>query len=223
MTFGGVAHGHESSRRSAPGTATLGVAGAWTIRHKLPSFVGHPPDVAGEPGACDCEGRHDGSRRGLVVLPACPLELQLELQLRGLVLERRFDFPDAFLDGLDDPVLLLKALQLLPGRATGAVLQVVDLRLQGRLDDGRGDLPALVGLTGRGFPGWFPPPRSARPAPRRCRLRGARSRPSRPGRRLGSGNGSRQRARNGTKKVSPYEVLSASTAASSSGRSLRWA
>ena len=67
MTFGVVAHGHESSRRSAPGTATLGVAGACTIWHKLPSFVGHPPDVAGEPGACDCEGRHDGSRRGELV------------------------------------------------------------------------------------------------------------------------------------------------------------
>ena len=32
----------------------------------------------------------------LVVLPVCPLELQLELQLRGLVLERRLGFPDAF-------------------------------------------------------------------------------------------------------------------------------
>ena len=62
----------------------------------------------------------------LVVLAADPLELQLELQFDSFVLERRPGFLDPRFNGLENSVLLLEALQLLPGRIAGAVLQVSD-------------------------------------------------------------------------------------------------
>ena len=58
---------------------------------------------------------------GLVVLAADPLELQLELQFGGFVLERRPVFLDPRFNGLENPVLLLEALKLRPGRIAGAV------------------------------------------------------------------------------------------------------
>ena len=92
---------------------------------------------------------------GLVVLAAEPLELQLELQFDSFVLERCPVFLDPRFNGLENPVLLPEALQLLPGRIAGAVLEVSDQGLQDLLEDGCGDLLVFVGLIGRDFLGAF--------------------------------------------------------------------
>ena len=106
----------------------------------------------GKPGV-NLPNEHPGF--GLVVLGADSLELQLELQFGSFVLERCLGFLDPRFNVLEDLVLLLEALQLLPGRIAGAVLEVSDQGLQSLLEDGRGDLLAFVGLIGRDFLGAF--------------------------------------------------------------------
>ena len=123
---------------------------------------------------------------GLVVLGADSLELQLELQFDSFVLERCPGFLDPCFNGLENPVQLPEALQLLPGRFAGAVLEVIDQGLEDLLEDGRADLLAFVGLIGSDFLGGFHGLGPTRPGLRRYWLRVSRWRPPLPERRLGS-------------------------------------
>ena len=54
---------------------------------------------------------------------------------------------DTLLDGLDGLVLVREVLEFLLGGGAGAVLQVVNERLEGLLDDGDSDLLVLVALV----------------------------------------------------------------------------
>ena len=62
---------------------------------------------------------------GLELVAAETLELQLEIQLGGLVLERRLGILDALLDGLDGLILFPELLQLPPRRIAGFILSVM--------------------------------------------------------------------------------------------------
>ena len=72
--------------------------------------------------------------------------MDFELQFAGLVLQCRFVVLDLLLDLLDGGILGLEPIELLLGRVTRAVLQIIYEGFQGLLDNGGRDLFIFVGL-----------------------------------------------------------------------------